>query len=244
MPNKTSVRCIFLVVFFVSSSAVGAESYPPFNEKYWQEERDKADGKIRRGIILGAVGVGSTAFTAWLMVKASRNPEQYLAYSLVSGIATIGMTLHGFLSIDLGREERDKADYFLDRYAEGRVSRSEEEAHYLASEQITTRKTILFGTALAVQAAVLLGNGIALSHRRSRGVDLGGVKIWPSFLMGGLLLAGGGAIIAAKSVRHRALGDLEEKSHGNSMVLSIEPFFGVDEAQGALSLGLAGQVVY
>jgi hypothetical protein len=250
MNHRFASKIFFLPAVFVLSAimlisyvARASESYPEFNQKYWEGEKDNAKGKILRGAILGAVGVAAVAPTTVLTIKAVKNPEKFLAYSLVSGVAAIGLTFHGFFSVSFGAEQRDKADYFINQYKNdpSSVSRDEEQAYYMNTEKKSTAKTIIFGAVLGAQGAILLTNGIVLSVRKRKGISIGGIKVWPTYLLGGLLLAGGTSLAAAKTVHYRQLKQLENNTTWTATAVMIRPYFRADPDTSSLEGGLMGQ---
>ncbi len=234
--------CVFVWVA-ASPQAFGEEKYPDFNRQYWEAEEAKAHGKIMRGAVLGATGLVTVAPTAVLAIKASENPEQYLAYSAVVGIAALGMTLHGFFSIGFGARERDAASRFAKRYAldPGSVKTDEERSWYLKNKKKSTGKMVLFGIVLDIQAAVLLANGSVLAVRESRGDLSSDVRIWPSFLAGGLLLLGGTAFAIWKGRQFVRLKDLEGRP-SESVKTYFMPILGIDPVERRPVAGIIGGV--
>jgi hypothetical protein len=109
-----------------------AESYPDFSKAYWEDGIKKAKAKIWRGAALGVLGVASIAPTTILTLKAVEDPKRYLAYAAFSGIATLGMSFHGFFSIGYGRYQRDKAERFAALYdtEPSAVNADDESAYY------------------------------------------------------------------------------------------------------------------
>ena len=231
---------------FLFSAVARAESYPEFSQKYWEDERDGAKGKMIRGAALGALGVISIAPTAVLTVKAVKNPRKFLAYSVISGIATLGLTFHGFFSISFGGEQRDKAEYFINQYKTDAASVDvvEERAYYLDTEKKSTRKMILFGAVLGAQGAILLANGIVLSIRKRKGLSIDGIKLWPSYLLGGLLFAGGATFVGLKAARYKQLGSLENQPISAANALLIRPYISADPVTASLEGGLIGQYAF
>ncbi len=242
-PVSFIASAVLAGLLFWSIAARGQETYPEFNRKYWADAQSSAKGKIVRGAILGAVGIASIAPSAILAVKAGKNPRKFLAYSVVSGIATLGLTFHGFFSINTGAAERDRAAAFVRQYDTdpSTVDPAEERSVYLDSEMTSTRKMVLFGAVLGVQGAVLLANGIALSIRKHKGLSIGDIKIWPSYLLSGLLLGGGGAFLGIKSARYKQLGDLEHQAPPVANGLLLRPYITTDPLTAAVEGGLLGQ---
>lgn len=250
------IRCAvimgLLLVIVLPQDGLSAEKYPELGEGYWKAERDNAQGKIWRGVALGVTGVAAVVPTTLFAYKATDDPQKWLALSIASGIACLGMTFHGFNSIGWGKAQRDTANDFLDQYARdpSSVSRSEEEHYYLRSEKKSTRKTIIFGGTLVLQSAIFLANGIVLTVRKRRGVDIGNLKIWPWYLLAGLFLPGGTALIIARSIRYRALNELGSSSTSTTgsstgaSALTLKPLLQIDAHTGAYSIGMSGQISF
>lgn len=238
------VACIVSAVMLFSVALPAAE-YPPFDQKYWEDEEGKARGKILRGAVLGATGLVTAAPTAVLAVKAAENPEQYLAYSAAVGIAALGMTLHGFFSIGFGARQRDKAAGYVELYKQNsaEVNQKEERADFLRTQKKSTGKMILFGIVLDVQAAVLLANGIVLSVRKSNNTLSDGVTIWPTYLTGGLLLLGGTAFAVLRGRKYLDLVDLGRRTAPVGEV-SFAPMVDVNPVTGDLQVGLVGGLTF
>ncbi len=228
------------------SSAAADERYPDFNQQYWEQEQIKARGKMLRGAVLGPTGLAVGAPTAVLAIKAADNPEQYLAYSIATGIAALGMTFHGFFSIVSGVRGRDKAAYFVEGYTANppSVSPEEERDYYIRMQQKSAGKMFLFGLVLDVQAAVLLANGAVLSVRKSNDELSGDVVIWPSYLIGSFLLAGGTAFAIMRARRYVALRDLGRQSTSPISEVSFAPLLHVDPETGTLYAGLCSQFLF
>lgn len=245
MRHTFSVFVVVLTLLFASVCV--AESYPEFSRDYWVDARKSAEGKKWRGVGLGILGVASVAPTAIFINKAVENPQKFLAYSVVSGIATLGMSLHGFLSIRTGIKERELADRFIAEYDDPQteVSVDEEREAYMATAKTSTVKLMIFGGALILQSAALLANGIVLSTKKSRGDDVSDIKIWPSYLLGGLLLAGGSAILIGKTVKLRELNRLERTAFdATQKVITLEPMIQYDPATGETGLGMMGTLSF
>ena len=242
---KPFITQLLALVLFFTAPALRAESYPEFSRDYWQQARKSAEGKMWRGVGLGVLGLASIAPTTIFIYKATDNPEKFLAYSIVSGIATLGMTFHGFFSIRTGIKERDTADRFIQSYDDGNVSPEAERDEYLSSKKKSTIKILIFGGALVVQSAALLANGIVLGVRKKRGEDIHGIKIWPSYLLGGLLFAGGTAIIIGKGIKLHQLNALEASpASSGSAALTFEPIIQYDPATGETGFGLSSRLSF
>jgi hypothetical protein len=242
---KPIVTLSLTIALVTSASLSHGEAFPDFSRDYWQNARKSAEGKRWRGIALGALGVASIAPTSIFIYKATGNPQKFLAYSVVSSIATLGMTFHGFFSIRAGIKERDKADSFIAAYDEGTVSLATEQETYLDQNKTSAIKVLIFGGALIVQSAALLANGIVLGVRKKNGADIGGIKIWPSYLLGGLLLAGGSAIVIGKSITLRSLNQLEVSSEKSATAaVAFEPLIQVDPTTGETSFGMSGHISF
>jgi hypothetical protein len=238
---------LFLMLLLMASNLWASQTYPQFSRDYWAGERDAANGKMWRGIGLGVLGVASIAPSAILIYKATDNPQQFLAWGIVSSIATLGMTFHGFFSIRTGIRERRRAEDFVAEYdaSPDSVSLAEERATYLESKKKSAVKIMIFGGALVVQSAVMLTNGIVLAARKRQGRSIGDVKIWPSFLTGGLLLAGGTGIIIGKAMTYGALKDLENRpTDSDAATLSIQPIIQADPVTGELGVGIMGRMLF
>ena len=248
--GRLPVRGLFtgcLVIFLLlSPGRLHAESYPDFSKAHWEDEVKKAKAKIWRGAALGALGVASIAPTTILTLKAVKDPKRYLAYAALSGIATLGMSFHGFFSIGYGRYQRDKARNFAALYDTdpSQVNIADERAYYLESRRKTTRKMITFGSVLVLQSAVMLANGVVLSVQKSKGTKWGEIKSWPSYLLGGLLLPTGAFLIVKKVMYLGELNRLENQTSASQSVTLIQPFFGYDESSGGYNVGLSAQVSY
>jgi hypothetical protein len=241
-----SIVASMLCGIFLFSAVAQAESYPQFSQQYWEDERDRAEGKIVRGAVIGALGVVTIApSTIWAMM-AVNHPEKFLANSLISGIAALSLTFYGFFSIHYGGEQRDRAESFINQYKvnPSGVSLDEEQAYYLDTEKSAARKMIIFGSMLGLQGSILLANGIVLSIRKHKGRSIGDSRIWPSFLLGGLLVGSGGAVIAAEAVRYKQLGDLKNQPPPTGNALLIRPYFTVHPFTSALEGGLIGQFAF
>jgi hypothetical protein len=239
--------CVALFLIFILLPArLYAESYPAFDKAYWEDEAQKATGKVRRGAALGVVGVASIAPTAILAVKSVSDTKRYLPYAVFSAIATLGMSLHGFFSISYGRYQRDKAKHFAARYDgdPSEVSLADEQQYYLESKRKTTQKLILFGSVLVLQSAIMLANGIVLSIQKHKGTAWGNIKSWPSYLLGGLLLPTGTFLIVRKAMYMNELSRLESSTATTKAALAIQPFFGYDATFGGFNAGLSAQISY
>lgn len=230
----------------LSSAAAANESYPDFNRQYWEQEQVKARGKMLRGAVLGPTGLAVGAPTAVLAIKAADDPEQYLAYSIATGIAALGMTFHGFFSIVSGARGRDKAAYFVSGYPSDppAVNPEEERDYYIRMQKKSAGKMVLFGLVLDVQAAVLLANGIVLSVRKSHDELGGDVVFWPSYLIGGFLLAGGTTLAILRARRYFALGDLGRQPAPSKSEVSFAPMLYVDPETDRPYAGLCGQLLF
>lgn len=243
-----STICIALVVALLVPSLQAEETYPNFSRDYWQSAKKSAEGKKWRGVGLGVLGVASIAPSAILLYKATDNPQKFLAWGVVSSIATLGMTFHGFFSIRTGIKERKTAEGFIGQYDEdpNGVSVEAERESYLEEKKKSTAKIMIFGGALVVQSAALLANGIVLSIRKKNGRDLQDVKPWPSFLTGGLLFAGGTAIMVGKGLTYRSLKKLERSSPPSSATtaLSFRPLIHYDPTSGETGIGLLGELLF
>ncbi len=121
------------------------------------------------------------------------------------------------------------------------VNRDEEQAYYMSWEKRSAAKMIVFGAVLGAQGAIFLTNGIVLSIRKHKGTSKSGIKIWPSYLIGGLLFAGGTGLASARIVRYRQLKTLQENTTWTGSALLIRPYFQADPATGSLESGLLGQ---
>ncbi len=222
------------------------ESFPTFNQDYWKKEQDKAHGKMVRGAVLGPTGLAIAAPTAVLAIKAFDNPEQYMAFSVATGIAALGMTFHGFFSIAGGIRGRDKAAYFTDLYKNRSASvRVEDERdYYIRAQKKSAGKMVLFGMVLDVQAAVLLANGIVLSVRKSNDELREGVVIWPSYLIGGVIFAGGTALAIFRARRYFALDKLRSSSPVETSEVTFAPLLNVDPATSSVQIGWSGSVTF
>jgi uncharacterized membrane protein YedE/YeeE len=229
-----------------STVAEADETFPNFTQDYWEKEQDKAHGKMMRGAVLGPTGLAIAAPTAVLAIHAVDNPEQYLAFSIATGIAALGMTCHGFFSIASGIRGRDKAAYFVGQYKNNPASvRSEEERdYYIRMQKKSAGKMVLFGMVLDVQAAVLLANGIVLSVRKSNDELREGVVIWPSYLIGGILFAGGTALAIFRARRYFALDKLRSSSPAAANEVSFAPLFNVDPLTSSVQIGWSGRVTF
>jgi hypothetical protein len=223
-----------------------AESYPDFSKAHWEDEVKKAKAKIWRGAALGALGVASIAPTTILTLKAVEDPKRYLAYAAFSGIATLGMSFHGFFSIGYGRYQRDKAKHFAALYdtEPSQVNVEDERSYYLESRRETTRKMITFGSVLVLQSAVMLANGIVLSVQKGKGTKWGEIKSWPSYLLGGLLLPTGTFLIVSKARYMGELSRLENQTAVSRSITLVQPFFGYDADSGGYNVGLSAQISY
>ena len=246
MSRKGIVNCVLIAVITLSSSLAYAEEYPGFGEAYWKKEQDKAKGKMWRGAGLGVLGLAAVVPTVIFTKKATEDPTGFLAYSMVSGIAALGMTFHGFFSIAAGKKEKDKADYFVKQYQAdpSSVDIDEERKHFMHMKKKTTGKLIFFGSVLTLQSAIFLTNGIVLSVKKHKGVDLGGTKIWPSYLLGGLLLPAGVTLIVLKSLYLNELNELESQNPAPANVVSIRPYFHFDSNMGSYNVGMMGQMFF
>jgi hypothetical protein len=237
---------VFLLITVAVTSAHGDETYPAFSEAYWARERDLAVGKMWRGAGLTALGAASFVPAAILISKSVDNPHKYLAWSAVVSIAAIGMTGHGIGSLVFGRSQLDRAEKFVDQYQtdSAAVDAQRERDAYIHDRKTTTTKVILFGSVISLQGAVLVGNGILLSVNRSRGESIGGATIWPSYVVGGLLLAGGTVIIIVNTMRYRDLDALLSQPVQVSRHVSVSPYYDVDPARGGHNFGLSGTLSF
>ena len=220
MHRAFTSRIIYVLVGVVFSttglatSMAADESYPEFNQNYWEQEQLKARGKIMRGAVLGPTGLAVAAPTIILAIEAMDNPEQYMAYSIATGIAALGMTFHGFFSIASGIRGQNKSAYFVGHYKNNppSVPAEEERDYYIRMQKKSAGKMVLFGMVLDVQATVLLANGIVLSVRKNNDELSGDIVIWPSYLIGSFLLAGGTALAFSRARRYFAWDDLGRQS--------------------------------
>ena len=90
-------------ILLVTSNTL-AQSIPALDQDFWENERSLAQGKIKRGAGLAVLGLASVVPSSILVNRAINSPHRYLAWSAVAGIATLGMTLHGFGSVGYGLE--------------------------------------------------------------------------------------------------------------------------------------------
>lgn len=221
------------VIFFMmlrSTLLLGAEMYPRFERDYWVSEQDLAKGKMQRGVGLGMLGLVSLWPTSVLIARAADNPQKYFALSAVFGISTIGATLHGFGSVGFGKKQLDAATQFVRAYDSkdstgvSSVDNEAEREEYLAATRKTSKKVLLFGAFLATQGAILLTNAIWQSVRKRGGEEMGDIKIWPYYLVGGLLLPGGVALIVKSKHKLNGLDTLATVPIPSTMV-SFSPYF-------------------
>jgi hypothetical protein len=230
----------------LSAFAAADAAFPDFNLDYWKQQQDKAHGKIVRGAVLGPTGLAIAAPTVILALKATNNPEQYAAYSIATGIAALGMTFHGFFSIASGIRGRDKADYFVEQYKNGPspALRAKEREYYIQMQKKSAGKMVLFGMVLDVQAALLLADGIVLSVRRNNDELSDSIKIWPSYLIGGILFAGGTALAILKARRYFALDKLGSGQAVQKSEVSFAPLLQVDPVTYTIQVGLFSQISF
>lgn len=241
-----SKKIIIIILFCLSAiSNLSAETFPDFSSEYWTEEYSSARGKMLRGIVLGITGLGAIAPTAIFIKNAVDNPEHYLAFSFVSGIASLGMMGHGFSSIFTGIRERRKAEYFSGIYTDNpdNINLYEQQDYYLYLKRKTASKMIIFGSVISIQSAILFSNGIILSVRKNRGEDTGDIRIWPNYAVGGLLLAGGTFLIINNIRKLKNFRQLDIYESENSTVTFL-PVFGIDTCSSSVSFGFTGEITY
>ena len=219
-------------------------AYPEFSQAYWETQVTKARGKILRGAVLSVTGLAVAAPTVVLAIKAADNPEKYLAYSAAVGIAALGMTFHGFFSVGFGVNQRERAIAFAAQYRTdpAAVDKNQERRIHVSDKKKSAGKMIVFGMALDVEAALMLANGIVLSVRDSRGELSGDVKIWPSYLIGGLLLAGGTTFAVLRGRTFLSLVNLGRAD--NAPQVSVLPLLYLDSNDGFGAFGLQSVVTF
>ncbi len=243
--KKNIIITTILIIFICSFVNLFAETFPDFSREYWMEESGNARGKLFRGVGLGLLGLGSIVPTVIFINNAVDYPERFLAFSFVSGIASLGMMGHGFFSVAAGIRERRKAEYFAGAYIDNsdNVNIDEERKYYLYLKRKTALKMMFFGSVITLQSTILFANGIILNIRENRDENIGDIKIWPNYVVGGFLLAGGAFMIINKIRQLRNLRQLSTID-SDKPVVSFQPVFEVDKSAGAVSFGFTGQIQY
>ncbi|MBN2525628.1 MAG: hypothetical protein JXR76_04480 [Deltaproteobacteria bacterium] len=223
------IGLVFMLLFPATLSAT--ETYPAFSRDYWQEQHSLATGKMRRGAGLAALGLISIWPTSLMISKAVDNPQKYTALSAVFAMATLGASLHGFGSVGFGKKERDAATSFMDAYDANpaNVDLDAQKSEFVRDKQKSTRKILIFGSYLATLSTVLLSNAIYQTVRKQRDADMAGIRIWPYYLAGGLLLAAGGGIIIRSKMKLDDLALLKASDSENSAPAGLSPQFWMDD---------------
>ncbi len=241
-----TIRTAMLVFFLLTAtaSAYAQESYPSFDEDHWANEKEQATGKIRRGVGLTVLGLATIAPSAILIKRTTDNPEKYLAWSAAVGIAAVGMIGHGLGSVGFGDKQRDQANSFIKKYQSdpASVDVERERDAYMHDRKKSAVKLILFGSVVSLQGALLVSNGIALSVMQSRGNGIGGATIWPSYLVGGLLLSAGTAVVILAAVKYQNLDALASQPLPVAGNVSVSPYYYRDMLNGGQNFGLMGTV--
>ncbi|MBN1577266.1 MAG: hypothetical protein JW913_11980 [Chitinispirillaceae bacterium] len=221
---------IGIALIFLPFSLRAREQYPDFDREYWVNEQALAKGKMSRGAGLGVLGLVSIWPATVMITRAKENPRKYAALGAVFGLSTLGATLHGFGSVGFGKKQKDAAASFIGDYDidPDSVNIDEQRSEYLHGRRKTARKVILFGSYLTTISTILLTNGIVQSIRKGRGAEMNGIRVWPYYMAGGLLLTAG-VRISVKS--KRKLDDLDALGATASVPLQagIVPFYYITE---------------
>jgi hypothetical protein len=230
----------------VSPAAYAAESPPDFSEDYWKGEVKSADGKITRGAGLIVLGVATVVPAAILFGRSTANPDKFLAWSLVTGVAAVSMIGHGIGSVGFGKKQKAQAEGFSKGHRDDTdsVDPQQELDAFVSDQRVSATKLVLFGSVLSSQGFGLLTSAIVLSVKRHRGRKIGGANLWPSYLVGGLLLAGGVAIIIANSRQYGELRALESQALNVGGNFTIAPNYRVDTRTGARHFGVSGRLAF
>ena len=211
------MKRFIILLFLVSllpSMAMAGESYPTFDRDYWVKQQDLAQGKIHRGAGLGILGLVSIWPTSLMIAKATKDPPKYLALSGLFVAGTLGALFHGFGSVGFGKDQKDTATSYVKQYDvnTGVVDVAAQQKTYLDDKRKSTKKVRLFGVYLSGLGTMLLTNGVVQSVRKHQGKDVSDIHIWPYYVAGGLLMAGGVAIFIRAHKRLSDLTDLENST--------------------------------
>jgi hypothetical protein len=234
-----------VILLKISSLSAGG-SYPEFNLKYWENSQDAAKGKIFRGTGLTVLGLAAIIPSAIWLDKSFDNPHKFMALGAVASVAAVSMTLHGINSITFGIEQKHKAGEFITGYkSDNQVTDIEQEReYYIYAAQKSTAKLIAFGAVLSVQSAMLLANGVVLSVMKAGDRSIGGAQLWPSYLFGSMMLAGGIFMIIKNVKKYKELDQLALTTDISAGAVSFSPWFYRDKTASSISLGLTGQFVF
>lgn len=245
MKKQTTLTCLLASILLLAAGVARAQVSPPaLDEASWSHEEALATGKIRRGAGLAVTGLAAVVPSAIWIDRAFDNPHKFAALGAGATLLTVSMTLHGFNSVGFGLEQRGAARRFAAAHRDdpGTVDTEEQEAFLLYSRRKSAAKMVVFGGVLTAESVILLANGVALSAIKHGGGDIGGAKLWPSYVFGGALLTIGIGIIAVASDRYRKLKKPEDERGLTADEISFAPWFDFDETTRASSFGIGGQI--
>ena len=225
---KTTLTGIILILLCLAPEA--REKYPAFDRDYWLNEQALAEGKIKRGVGLGILGLLSVWPTTVMITDAYEKPHEYGALSAVCGLSSLSATMHGFRSISFGLQQRHNAATFVSGYGTSLDSSgiSAQKSEYLHNRRKTTGKVFVLGTYLATTSTVFLANGIVQSVRKGQGKELHGIHLWPYYTAGALLMTAGIRIIISSK---RKLDDLNvlQRTVSDPPRAGLLPYLSVEE---------------
>jgi hypothetical protein len=238
-----SIIAYSMIFFNTTSLCAQNRGYPQFDQGFWEKEQGKGKGKIIRGAGLTVLGLGAIVPAAVFVDRAFSNPHMYAALGAVASIAAVSMTLHGINSITSGKKEKDKANFFVDKYKSdpNHSDKTEEAEFYKNYKKQSALKLVLFGSVLSAQGLILLVNGVVLNIQNGMNRDTGGAHLWPSYVFGGLCL-GAGIFLIVKNVRkYRDISSWQLADLAVTGRVSIAPWFYRNPQTNEFNFGLGGK---
>ncbi len=228
------------------SSVLANENYPDFTLQYWENTQNDAKGKILRGTGLTVLGLAAIVPSAIWIDKSFDNPYKFTALGTIASVAAVSMTLHGINSITFGLKQKNKAKKFISGYKNNpqNIDLEQEQDYYLYAAKKSTAKLIAFGAVLSVQSAMLFANAVVLTVMKTGGSSIGDAKLWPSYLFGSIMLAGGIFMIVKNVKKYKNLNSLSITTDISTNAVTFSPWFYRDKTASSTSLGLSGQLIF